>query len=150
MKDFMMLFHSEPDPNMEPTPAEIEAEIKEWMDWIGGIGAQGKLKHPGEALGFEGKYRMEGRDALERVKIEAYNVIRRHRGEERDRTLSSQWQGLGNTKRTLANYIPMWVVISIVVALMFFSYAGFRYWLYESATPVVQDLQTIAAPPETP
>ena len=55
MKDFMMLFHSEPNPNMEPTPAEIEAEIKEWMDWIGGIGAQGKLKNPGEALGFEGK-----------------------------------------------------------------------------------------------
>ena len=55
MKDFMMLFHSEPDPNMEPTPAEIEAEIKEWMDWVGGIGAQGKLKNPGEALGFEGK-----------------------------------------------------------------------------------------------
>lgn len=55
MKDFMMLFHSEPDPNMEPTPQEIEAEIKEWMDWIGGIGAQGKIKNPGEALGFEGK-----------------------------------------------------------------------------------------------
>ena len=55
MKDFMMLFHSEPDPNMQPTPAEIEAEIKEWMDWIGEIGAQGKLKHPGEALSFEGK-----------------------------------------------------------------------------------------------
>ena len=29
MKDFMMLFHSEPDPNFEPTPAEIQAEIKE-------------------------------------------------------------------------------------------------------------------------
>jgi len=55
MKDFMMLFHSEPDPNMEPTPAEIEAEIKQWMDWVGEIGAQGKLKNPGEALGFEGK-----------------------------------------------------------------------------------------------
>ncbi len=55
MKDFMMLFHSEPNPNMEPTPAEIEAEIKEWGDWMGGIGAQGKLKNPGEALGFEGK-----------------------------------------------------------------------------------------------
>lgn len=55
MKDFMMLFRSEPNPNMQPTPSEIEAEIKEWMDWIGGIGAQDKLKHPGEALGFEGK-----------------------------------------------------------------------------------------------
>ena len=55
MKDFMMLFHSEANPNMEPTPEEIEAEIKDWQDWIGGIGAQGKLKNPGEALGFEGK-----------------------------------------------------------------------------------------------
>ncbi|WP_109833339.1 YciI family protein [Reichenbachiella versicolor] len=55
MKDFMMLFYSEPNPNMEPTPEEIEAEIKLWMDWIGGIGAKGKLKHAGEALGFEGK-----------------------------------------------------------------------------------------------
>lgn len=55
MKDFMMLFHSEPDPNMNPTPEEIQAEVKLWQDWIGGIGAQGKLKNPGEALGFEGK-----------------------------------------------------------------------------------------------
>ncbi|MEQ8360125.1 MAG: YciI family protein [Cytophagales bacterium] len=55
MKDFMMLFHSEPNPNTEPTPAEIEAEIKEWTDWIGEIGAKGKLKNQGEALGFEGK-----------------------------------------------------------------------------------------------
>ncbi len=55
MKDFMMLFHSEPNPNTEPTPEEVEAEIKEWMDWIGSIGAQGKLKNHGEALGFEGK-----------------------------------------------------------------------------------------------
>ena len=55
MKDFMMLFHSEANPNMEPTPEEIEAEIKDWQDWIGGIGAQGKLKNQGEDLGFEGK-----------------------------------------------------------------------------------------------
>jgi len=51
----MMLFHSEPDPNFEPSPEEMEAEIKAWQDWVGGIGAQGKLKDPGEALGFEGK-----------------------------------------------------------------------------------------------
>lgn len=55
MKDFMMLFHSEPNPNFNPTPEEIQEEIKAWQDWIGGISAQGKLKNPGEALGFEGK-----------------------------------------------------------------------------------------------
>ena len=55
MKDFMMLFHSEPDPDFNPTPEQIEEEVKAWQDWMGGIGAQGKLKNPGEALGFEGK-----------------------------------------------------------------------------------------------
>jgi len=55
MKDFMMLFHSEPNPNFNPTPEQIQAEVKQWQDWMGGIGAQGKLKNPGEALGYDGK-----------------------------------------------------------------------------------------------
>lgn len=55
MKDFMMLFHSEPNPDFNPTPEQIQAEVKAWQDWMGSIGAQGKLKNPGEALGFEGK-----------------------------------------------------------------------------------------------
>ena len=55
MKDFMMLFHSEPNPDFNPTPEQIEEEVKAWQDWMEGIGAQGKLKNPGEALGFEGK-----------------------------------------------------------------------------------------------
>ncbi len=55
MKDFMMLFHDAMDADFNPTPAEIEAEVKLWQDWIGSIEAKGKLKNPGEALGFEGK-----------------------------------------------------------------------------------------------
>jgi len=55
MKDFILLFHSEPSPNLEPSPEEIQAEVKKWQDWMGGIAAQGKLKSPGEALGYEGK-----------------------------------------------------------------------------------------------
>ena len=55
MKNFMMLFHSEPNPDFNPTPDQIQDEIKAWQDWMDDIGAQGKLKNPGEALGFEGK-----------------------------------------------------------------------------------------------
>lgn len=55
MKDFMMLFHSEPNPDFNPTPEQIQEEVKAWQDWMGSIAAQGKLKNPGEALGFEGK-----------------------------------------------------------------------------------------------
>ena len=51
----MMLFHSEPNPDFNPTPEQIQLEVKAWQDWMGGIGAQGKLKNHGDALGFEGK-----------------------------------------------------------------------------------------------
>lgn len=51
----MMLFHSEPNPDFNPTPEQIQEEVKAWHDWMGGIGAQGKLKNPGDALGFVGK-----------------------------------------------------------------------------------------------
>jgi len=55
MKNFMMLFHSEPNPDFNPTPEQIQEEVKVWQDWMTGIEKQGKLKNPGEALGFEGK-----------------------------------------------------------------------------------------------
>ena len=55
MKDFIMLFHSEPSPNMDPSPEEMQAELKKWEEWMGAIGAKGKLKNPGEALGYDGK-----------------------------------------------------------------------------------------------
>ena len=54
MKEFMMLFHSEPNPDFNPTPEEIQAEVKQWQDWIGGIAAQAKFVDS-RALGFEGK-----------------------------------------------------------------------------------------------
>lgn len=51
----MMLFHSEPNPDFNPTPQQIEEEVAAWQKWIGDIAAKGNLKNPGEALDFEGK-----------------------------------------------------------------------------------------------
>lgn len=97
------------------------------------------------SLGFEGKYRVasRGRDQLEQIREELFSTIRRYRGEY-ERALSPRWHGLGNTKNSLAEYIPMWVVASLVAAVLFFSYSGFRYWLHTSATPVAQQLSEIA------
>ena len=50
----MMLFHSVPNMEYQPTPEEIKAEIDLWQDWIGGIAAQGKFVAT-NALGMEGK-----------------------------------------------------------------------------------------------
>jgi len=96
------------------------------------------------SLGFEGRYRFadRGRDALEQIRDELFRIVRNYRGEY-ERALSRSWQGLGNINKSLAHYLPMWVVASFFTALLVVGYSGFRYWLYDSSTPVVDKLAEI-------
>jgi len=97
------------------------------------------------SLGYEGKYRVihRGKESLEQIRDELFRIIRNHRGEY-ERSLSPSWQGLGRMKNSLAEYIPMWVVASVVTGVLLLSYSGFRYWLYQSSAPVAQQLTDIA------
>jgi hypothetical protein len=54
MKEFMMIFRHTPIPGFQLSPEQLQAEIKKWQDWIGGIAAQGKFVSTNQ-LGFEGK-----------------------------------------------------------------------------------------------
>ncbi len=55
MKEFMMLFRDTPNPSATaPSQADLQAEIKTWNDWIGGIAAQDKYVG-GEQLSYEGR-----------------------------------------------------------------------------------------------
>lgn len=93
------------------------------------------------SLGYEGKYRVvsRGRDQLEQLRDDIFYIIRTYRGEY-ERTLSPCWQGLASGRSTLSNYVPMWVVASVVVGLMALTYSGFRYWLDQSSTLVTEQL----------
>ena len=97
------------------------------------------------SLGFEGKYRVitRGRDAIEQIRDELYRVIRTYRGDY-ERALSTNWRGLGKTKKSLASYVPMWVMASVVAGVLVMSYSGFRYWLHHSTTEVTAQLNAIA------
>ena len=96
------------------------------------------------SLGFEGKYRLSdrGRDTIEQIRDELFRIIRNYRGEY-ERDLSSHWQGLGKTRNTLGQFVPMWVIASVVGAVLLLSYSGFRVWLYRSSSPVVEQLTAI-------
>ena len=98
------------------------------------------------SMGFEGKYRVvaRGRDMIEQIRDELFRTIRSYRGEY-ERSLSPHWQGLGRIKNTLAQYVPMWVIASVVCGILVLSYSGFRYWMYKSSDHVVQQLNQIAA-----
>lgn len=54
MTEFMMIFRNEYQPGNSPTPEEMQASIKHWQDWIGGIAAQGKFVGTNR-LGMEGR-----------------------------------------------------------------------------------------------
>lgn len=96
------------------------------------------------SLGFQGKYRVvnHGSELLQQVRDELFMAIRRQTGEY-ERSLSPSWRGLGSTRKSLTNYLPVWVVASILGAVLLLSYSGFRYWLFESSTPVVEKLDEI-------
>jgi hypothetical protein len=54
MTEFMMIFRNNYNPSFKPSPEQMQASIKQWQDWIGGIAAQGKFLSTNR-LGFEGK-----------------------------------------------------------------------------------------------
>jgi hypothetical protein len=54
MTEFMLIFRNDYNPEMKPTPEQLQASIKKWQDWIGGIAAQGKFVSTNR-LGFTGK-----------------------------------------------------------------------------------------------
>ncbi len=96
------------------------------------------------SLGFEGRYRLahRGRDVLEQIKDDVYRTIRRYRGEH-ERSLSPSWEGLGRTRSTLTETVPLWVWAAMVALVLVLTYSGFRYWLYTSSSPVVEQLQSV-------
>ena len=49
-----MIFRNEYNPSFKPSPEQMQASIKQWQDWIGGIAAQGKFVSTNR-LSSEGK-----------------------------------------------------------------------------------------------
>ena len=55
MKDFLLVFRADYQAAPTGSPEEMQAMMKKWMDWIGGIAAQNKLTDRGNRLAGGGK-----------------------------------------------------------------------------------------------
>jgi hypothetical protein len=55
MKDFLFVFRNDYKSMPKGSPEEMQAIMKQWMDWIGSIAAQNKLSDGGNRLGSEGR-----------------------------------------------------------------------------------------------
>ncbi len=96
------------------------------------------------SLGFEGKYKLEqrGHEQLDQIREGLYQTIENHRG-HMEQDLSAQWQGCGQKKSSMMDYIPMWVIASIMLAILVVSHSGFRYWLYDATQPTTLHIQSL-------
>ena len=54
MKDFLFVYRNE-TPNGQPSPEEMQENMNRWMNWLGSLGAQGKLVDRGNSLHRGGK-----------------------------------------------------------------------------------------------
>ncbi|WP_205511479.1 YciI family protein [Longitalea arenae] len=55
MKEFLLVYRADYSFMPDRTPEEMQAMMKRWMDWIGGIAAQNKLVSRGNRLESSGK-----------------------------------------------------------------------------------------------
>lgn len=55
MKEFLLIFRNENNGGPKASPEEMQASMKKWMDWMGGIAAQDKLVDRGNRLDGAGK-----------------------------------------------------------------------------------------------
>jgi type VI secretion system protein ImpK len=98
-------------------------------------------------LGFAGKYKIDpqGKGHLEHISNTLFQTITNYRGEfEPD--LSPNWSSATAPKRSMMQYIPLWVVTSCVLLVLLLTFSGFRLWLYQANEPSFELLTTLLQP----
>ncbi len=93
------------------------------------------------SLGFQGKFKLDprGRENLEQISNTLYQTIQNYR-QEYGSDLSPHWQSQVAGKRSLMQYVPLWVVASCVMVVLLITFSGFRLWLYQSTEPTTERL----------
>ena len=102
------------------------------------------------ALGFEGKYKIQDRGSAQIAAIqdELYRLIRHYRGEF-ERQLSPNWRGVEDKRNPLARYVPLWVVATVLGAVLLGLFISFRIGLARSSQPIDETLASIGLPDMT-
>ena len=89
MKEFLLIFRRDVVTDAPAlSPEQLQAMMKPWQDWVGGIAAQNKLVSPGNRLAGEGKVLKPGNIVTDGPYVEikeaigGYTVVRAESLEE--------------------------------------------------------------------
>jgi type VI secretion system protein ImpK len=91
------------------------------------------------ALGFEGKFGVleHGHSKLAEVQDNVFRTIRMQRGDF-ERELSPHWRGVQDRRSALVRYVPLWVVGALAGVMLLATYAGFRFVLENTSSPIYE------------
>jgi type VI secretion system protein ImpK len=117
------------------------------------------------ALGFEGRYRVDGRGPakLAEIRDSLHRAISRRRG-ERESALSPHWLGVASQRRKLGRLVPLWVIGAATAAILLGAFFGFQWFLASALEPamavasqlpptgpvVIERKETVTPPPAPP
>jgi len=109
------------------------------------------------SLGFEGRYRVldNGRAQLDSVRERLAQMLRQNAAPP-EKTLSPQWQGVGEPTSRLRDGIPMWVVAAGAALLLLIVFVALRFSLNVQTDATFTALQgldakaAVAPPPPPP
>lgn len=95
-------------------------------------------------LGFEGKYRgAPGGDVdLQRIRRQIYETLRRVRGRDDD-DVSPHWQGFDMAALHRRRGVPLWIVVSLALALLCGGYLGLRVYLGNDSGRVADAMRAL-------
>lgn len=95
------------------------------------------------SLGFEGKYRVQARGALELegIRDSLYRLIRQVRGEVPSE-LSPHCEGLEGVRRDPVRIVPAWIVALFTLACLGMMYSSFAWVLAEHRKTVLHPYQS--------
>ena len=97
-------------------------------------------------LGFEGKFAVieHGRQQLDQVIDQLYATVHRYRGDiERD--LSPHWRGSADSKKSLMEFTPNWVIAAVAGAALLLVFTGYTLVLEYQIYPVKDRVEELAA-----
>lgn len=117
----------------------IERALKEPGSYVNLL----EFAHTLIALGFEGQYRIRGRDELLRLQERLYDAVR-HQRPGVDRTLSPNWRGeeASRTDR-FGRVVPFWMIALIGAVLLGLIYSAYALALNDVREPVYRLAQQI-------
>ncbi|MGX9146895.1 type VI secretion system protein TssL, long form [Mesorhizobium sp. 128a] len=106
-----------------------------------------ELMHVCMSLGFEGQYRGQAREGLERVRRDVYETLAYFRVPGDD-DISPRWRGLSLTSAQGSTRIPLWAIAAATAAVLTAAFFTLRVLITNDGEAVAREL--LALNPATP